>query len=59
VTVWPAAMSSATMAGPVSPEPPVTKTCMLVSLREEVKLTEADHVPLTRATVAQVERDPF
>jgi hypothetical protein len=37
----------------------VTKTCMLVSLREEVKLTEADHVPLTGATVAQVERDPF
>ncbi len=31
VTVWPAEISSATIAGPVSPEPPVTKRCTLVS----------------------------
>jgi hypothetical protein len=40
------------MAGPVRPEPPVTKTCMTVSLRKEVKLTQADRVPLTPATIA-------
>jgi hypothetical protein len=36
----------------VRPEPPVTKTRMPVSLRKEVKLTQADRVPLTPATIA-------